>query len=148
MLVDLETDIRIEVNADYVAREYQQKIAAHIEALRDGAQRAGMSYQLLVTDRPLDGALREYLTIRLRGGPEVGFLAPAFLFGALAVGVPLYLHLLRRNTSTPLPFSSLMFFERRPQSRRSAAAAALLAAAGACAWRCCCCSRWPSRSRT
>jgi hypothetical protein len=45
----------------------------------------------------------------------VGFLAPAFLFGALAVGVPLYLHLLRRNTSTPLPFSSLMFFERRPQ---------------------------------
>jgi hypothetical protein len=45
----------------------------------------------------------------------VGFLAPAFLFGALAVGVPLYLHLLRRNTSTPLPFSSLMFFERQPQ---------------------------------
>ena len=45
----------------------------------------------------------------------MGFLAPAFLFGALAVGVPLYLHLLRRNTSTPLPFSSLMFFERRPQ---------------------------------
>ena len=57
-------DIRIEVNADYVAREYQPKIAAHIQALRDGAQRAGMSYQLLVTDRPLDGALREYLTIR------------------------------------------------------------------------------------
>jgi hypothetical protein len=27
-------------------------------------QRAGMSYQLLVTDRPLDGALREYLSIR------------------------------------------------------------------------------------
>ena len=46
----------------------------------------------------------------------MGLLAPAFLFGALAVGVPLYLHLLRRNTSTPLPFSSLMFFERRPQS--------------------------------
>ena len=46
----------------------------------------------------------------------MGFLAPGFLIGALAVGVPLYLHLLRRNTSTPLPFSSLMFFERRPQS--------------------------------
>jgi Aerotolerance regulator N-terminal/von Willebrand factor type A domain len=44
----------------------------------------------------------------------VGFLAPAFLVGALAVGLPLYLHLLRRNTSTPLPFSSLMFFEVRP----------------------------------
>jgi hypothetical protein len=43
----------------------------------------------------------------------MGFFAPAFLFGALAVGVPLYLHLLRRNTSIPLPFSSLMFFEKQ-----------------------------------
>jgi uncharacterized protein (DUF58 family) len=69
VLVDLETGTRLEVNADYAAREYRQKIAAHIEALRDVAQRAGMSYQLLVTDRPLDGALREYLTIRqTRGG--------------------------------------------------------------------------------
>jgi Aerotolerance regulator N-terminal/von Willebrand factor type A domain len=46
----------------------------------------------------------------------MGFLAPAFLVGALAVGLPVYLHLLRRNTSTPLPFSSLMFFELRQQS--------------------------------
>lgn len=46
----------------------------------------------------------------------MGFLAPGFLLGALAIGVPLYLHLLRRNTSVPLPFSSLMFFERRPQT--------------------------------
>jgi uncharacterized protein (DUF58 family) len=67
VLVDLETNLRLEVNADYVAREYREKIAAHIAALRDGAQRAGMSYQLLITDRPLDGALREYLTIRQSG---------------------------------------------------------------------------------
>lgn len=67
VLVDLETHLRLEVNADYVAREYREKIAAHIAALRDGAQRAGMSYQLLITDRPLDGALREYLTIRQSG---------------------------------------------------------------------------------
>ena len=46
----------------------------------------------------------------------MGFLAPAFLFGALAAALPVYLHLLRRNTSTPLPFSSLMFFELRPPS--------------------------------
>jgi len=44
----------------------------------------------------------------------VGFLAPGFLFGAVALGLPLYLHLLRRNASTPLPFSSLMLFELRP----------------------------------
>jgi uncharacterized protein (DUF58 family) len=64
LLVDLETRARIEVTAEYAAGEYSDRIARHIEALRDGARRAGMSYQLLVTDRPLDDALREYLTIR------------------------------------------------------------------------------------
>ncbi|HUN25079.1 MAG TPA: BatA domain-containing protein [Steroidobacteraceae bacterium] len=43
----------------------------------------------------------------------MGFLAPGFLLGALAVGLPLYLHLLRRQSGVPRPFSSLMFFERR-----------------------------------
>ena len=46
----------------------------------------------------------------------MGFLAPWFLAGALAVGVPVYLHLLRRHTTNPHPFSSLMFFEKRTQS--------------------------------
>ncbi len=46
----------------------------------------------------------------------MGFLAPAFLVGALAVGLPLYLHLLRRKESNPQPFSSLMLFEPRQQS--------------------------------
>ncbi|MEX2260599.1 MAG: BatA domain-containing protein [Bryobacteraceae bacterium] len=46
----------------------------------------------------------------------MGFLAPWFLAGALAVGVPVWLHLLRQHKSVPLPFSSLMFFERRTQS--------------------------------
>jgi hypothetical protein len=46
----------------------------------------------------------------------MGFLAPWFLIGAAAVGLPLYLHLLRRHTTTPHPFSSLMFFEQRTQS--------------------------------
>jgi uncharacterized protein (DUF58 family) len=64
VLVDLETRARMEVTAEYATREYGERIARHIEQLRDGAQRAGMSYQLLVTDRPLDNALREYLTLR------------------------------------------------------------------------------------
>jgi hypothetical protein len=46
----------------------------------------------------------------------VGFLAPWFLAGALAVGLPIWLHLLRQHKTTPLPFSSLMFFEKRTQS--------------------------------
>jgi Aerotolerance regulator N-terminal/von Willebrand factor type A domain len=46
----------------------------------------------------------------------MGFLAPWFFAGAAALAIPLYLHLLRRHTSTPQPFSSLMFFEPRTQS--------------------------------
>src|SRR5512146_1615736 len=46
----------------------------------------------------------------------MGFLTPWFLVGGLAVGLPVWLHLLRKHKSTPLPFSSLMFFERRTQS--------------------------------
>src|SRR3569833_2104719 len=49
-------------------------------------------------------------------GCKLGFLAPWFLVGALAVALPLWLHLLRQYKRTPLPFSSLMFFERRVQS--------------------------------
>lgn len=46
----------------------------------------------------------------------MGFLSPWFLAGIAAVGVPLYLHLLRRHTTNPHPFSSLMFFEQRTRS--------------------------------
>ncbi|HWB83920.1 MAG TPA: BatA domain-containing protein [Bryobacteraceae bacterium] len=46
----------------------------------------------------------------------MGFLAPWFLAGAVAVGLPIWLHLLKKHKTTPLPFSSLMFFERRTQS--------------------------------
>lgn len=46
----------------------------------------------------------------------MGFLNPWFLLGLAAVGLPVYVHLLRRHVTTPLPFSSLMFFERGTQS--------------------------------
>src|SRR5215831_3036677 len=46
----------------------------------------------------------------------MGLLTPWFLGGLVAVGLPIWLHLLRKHKTTPLPFSSLMFFERRTQS--------------------------------
>ncbi|HEX4642150.1 MAG TPA: BatA domain-containing protein [Candidatus Acidoferrales bacterium] len=46
----------------------------------------------------------------------MGLLAPWFLAGIAALGIPFYVHLLRRHTTTPRPFSSLMFLERRTQS--------------------------------
>ncbi|HUA61706.1 MAG TPA: DUF58 domain-containing protein [Verrucomicrobiae bacterium] len=64
ILVDLETDEHLEVTPDYTRKEYREKVEAHLTELRDRAQSAGMGYCLLMTDRPLDEALREYLTIR------------------------------------------------------------------------------------
>ena len=46
----------------------------------------------------------------------MGFLAPWFLGGLFAIGLPVFLHLLQQHRSVPLPFSSLMFFEQRTQS--------------------------------
>jgi len=63
-LIDLETQDRIEITPEYVRDEYRKKFDAHVEALRDKTRAAGMDYHLLVTDRPLDDALREYLSIR------------------------------------------------------------------------------------
>jgi uncharacterized protein (DUF58 family) len=66
ILVDLETRERLEVTPEYAQNEYRQKMAAHIDELRDRARGAGMDYFLLSTERPLDEALREYLSIRQR----------------------------------------------------------------------------------
>ena len=46
----------------------------------------------------------------------MGFLAPWFLGGLVALGVPVFVHLLRRHRTTPRPVGSLMFFERGTQS--------------------------------
>jgi Aerotolerance regulator N-terminal/von Willebrand factor type A domain len=46
----------------------------------------------------------------------MGFLNPWFLLGLAAIGLPVYIHLLRRHVIPPQPFSSLMFFERGTQS--------------------------------
>src|SRR5947199_5455197 len=46
----------------------------------------------------------------------MGLFTPWFLAGAAAVGLPVWLHLLKKHKSTPLPFSSLMFFEQHTQS--------------------------------
>jgi uncharacterized protein (DUF58 family) len=64
LMVDMETNDEVEVSPDYAKREYGTKIDAHVAALRDRSQRAGIDYILLDTSKPLDGALREYLVIR------------------------------------------------------------------------------------
>jgi len=43
----------------------------------------------------------------------MGFLAPLFLGAAALAGLPYWLHLLRQHKTTPVPVSSLMFWEKR-----------------------------------
>jgi uncharacterized protein (DUF58 family) len=64
LFVDMETEEAMEVSPDYTQREYREKIEAHIEGLRTEAKKAGIDYFQVDTARPLDEALREYLTIR------------------------------------------------------------------------------------
>jgi uncharacterized protein (DUF58 family) len=66
ILVDMETEQRLEVIPDYVKTQYRRKMDDHLEQMRDRTRAAGMGYHLLETDKPLDLALTEYLT--LRGG--------------------------------------------------------------------------------
>jgi len=64
VLIDMETEAEMEVSPDYTRHEYRHKMDKHIETLRAEARREGIDYYLLPTDRPLDSALREYLSIR------------------------------------------------------------------------------------
>ena len=46
----------------------------------------------------------------------MGFFSPWFLAGVAAVGIPIYLHLLKRHKTDPKMFPSLMFFEHHEQA--------------------------------
>jgi uncharacterized protein (DUF58 family) len=67
ILVDLETEQRLEVIPDYVKNQYRAKMDNHLEQMRDKTRAAGMGYHLLTTDKPLDLALTEYLSLRQAG---------------------------------------------------------------------------------
>ena len=44
----------------------------------------------------------------------MGFLYPLFLLGALAITVPVVLHLLRRDVAPEVPFSAVRLLRRTP----------------------------------
>jgi uncharacterized protein (DUF58 family) len=67
ILVDLETEQRLEVIPEYVKGEYRRKMDSHLQQMRERTRAAGLDYHLLVTDRPLDAALSEYLFLRPGG---------------------------------------------------------------------------------
>ena len=64
IMIDMETAQEIEVSPEYASGTYRNRIAAHLEALRTESEGAGIGYHLVETDKPLDEALREYLSVR------------------------------------------------------------------------------------
>ncbi len=64
ILIDMESGEEMEVTPEYARDEYPARRDAHVEAMRSGARGFGMEHALLVTDQPLDAALREYLAVR------------------------------------------------------------------------------------
>jgi uncharacterized protein (DUF58 family) len=64
VLEDLETGQTMEVIPEFVRHEYRRRMEAHMSAVEERTRAVGMDYRLLITDQPLDGALRAYLSLR------------------------------------------------------------------------------------
>lgn len=64
VLEDLETGRTLEVIPEYARHEYRRKMQAHLAELEQRTRASGMDYHLLLTDQPLDAALRAFLTLR------------------------------------------------------------------------------------
>src|SRR5512132_560999 len=47
----------------------------------------------------------------------MSFLFPAFLFGAVAVAIPIVLHFLRRDVAPEVPFTAVRLLQRSPLER-------------------------------
>ena len=65
---DSETEEQMHVLPDVVRDEYLRAVRAHIEALREGATRNRIDYEVLKTSEPLDSALFSYLARRTHLG--------------------------------------------------------------------------------
>ena len=64
MLEDSETEEQMHVMPDELRDEYLRLIRLHVDALREGAARNRIDYELLRTSEPLDAALFSYLARR------------------------------------------------------------------------------------
>lgn len=65
-LKDLESGRQVDVDPDYLAGPYREKIAAHQQQLASKARGLGADYTLVNTAEPLDEALTRYLRFRQR----------------------------------------------------------------------------------
>lgn len=67
LLEDVETGRQVEVSPDYMRTTYRERINEHLDKMRKVAKKSRADHVLLVTDEPLDKALRRYMMFRQRG---------------------------------------------------------------------------------
>jgi uncharacterized protein (DUF58 family) len=68
ILEDAESEEQLHVLPDVLRDEYLRTVRLHIDALKEGAARNRIDYELLKTSEPLDGALFSYLARRSQLG--------------------------------------------------------------------------------
>ena len=66
LLEDIESGETVEISRKFIRDRYPKRIQDHISSIRDTATSIGADHVLLNTSEPLDQALRNYLTFRLR----------------------------------------------------------------------------------
>jgi len=64
LVEDMETHATMQVSAESLGEQYNARLAAHMDALRNAAVKIGAQHLCLSTDEPLDRALRQYLKFR------------------------------------------------------------------------------------
>jgi uncharacterized protein (DUF58 family) len=68
LLQDLESGELRDASPDFLERVYPERLRVHIEGLRSAVRSLGAHHELVVTDEPLDQALRRYFLFRHRQG--------------------------------------------------------------------------------
>jgi hypothetical protein len=66
LLEDVESGEQLEVSPDYLRTTYRNRVQAHLARVKQVAAGCGADHALLVTDEPLDQALRRYMMFRQR----------------------------------------------------------------------------------
>ena len=68
---DLETDSELYIDPDVARSSYQERFSAHNVALRKLCERHGVVYNQIVSDRPMENALFDFLRSRMQRGRTV-----------------------------------------------------------------------------
>ena len=137
---DLESGTRRTVTPQAVRQRYLERFHAFMEQHREQFRALEMPYCLIETHKAPWEALVHVSRRAEADAVSIAFFYPLAWLGALAVAVPIWLHLRRREDPNLVRFSALQFLDDQPAARQrrlwphelaaAAAATARPAAAG------------------